>query len=689
MGSARTYRPRLGALPLLVPALVVLPLAGLALWFGAWKWFQADARAGLSRRLEGAASAVERQLDAAVLRQAEATRTLATSPTTWLWVKFQGQRLTVSNRAHAEAALASLTSFSGLLPGVSLYLASERTRTVYQAGSAVAGITNGDPATAWYPASLSMDQVVTSADSTSLRTSMRVMNGHELIGAVSLVSDLPALAAGALAESEEEPDFTFALADAGGNILIARGPRASTAANVSDLVDAGQKSKLEKLLSGPARPGEVSTAEILSRGTRLLGAAALTGAPGWRVLVLSEIPALPVGRTLLVIAVALIALLLTGGALYVIGSRRSKHTEALLASLEGERNALERDRDAARALAGELGAAARRLKEAALQLGDRAGALASEAASGKAGTREALLAIQEAEERSAELRSGIAARVPLLEGVATGIRQLVERSRDKEPEGASSAARQAEPEAPVVSASPDTVAAAAGAEEEINVILTSGSAVTLALDNAGRTAAVMEAAAEKARLVALNAALESSRPRERRQGSAQGADEMRKIAEDAASTARSLAAALEEARAGMRAVSRAAQEAGRMSHQAAAALRQDPEDAESEGGQEPAVEPVVEPTGEPAPSEVAAPDPAEQLRSLESQLARLEAANLSAERLRGEAASSDRVRSAAEGVARIMERVGTLCGEVAALASTVSRETTKAASEAALPGGQG
>ncbi|HET6450277.1 MAG TPA: hypothetical protein VFI08_03160, partial [Spirochaetia bacterium] len=125
MEGARAHRPGTGPLPLLVPALVVLPLAGLAFWLGAWRWFQADAHAGLSRQLAGATVAVERQLDAAVQRQADTTRTLATSPTTWLWVKFQGQRLTVSNRAHAEAALASLTSFSALVPGALLYLASD------------------------------------------------------------------------------------------------------------------------------------------------------------------------------------------------------------------------------------------------------------------------------------------------------------------------------------------------------------------------------------------------------------------------------------------------------------------------------------------------------------------------------------------------------------------------------------
>ncbi len=217
-------RPRTGPFPLVVPALVVLPLAGLALWYGAWRWFEADARAALGRRLTDVTAAVERQLDAAVQRQAETTRTLATSPTTWLWVKFQGERLTASNRAHAAAALASLTRFAGLAPGASLYLASERTRTVYQAEAAVAALSGGDSRVAWYAAALSTEGVVVSEDLRAVRTSMRVMNGRDLLGAVSCVTDAAALAAGAFAAAEDEPGFTFVLSDAAGAIVLARGP---------------------------------------------------------------------------------------------------------------------------------------------------------------------------------------------------------------------------------------------------------------------------------------------------------------------------------------------------------------------------------------------------------------------------------------------------------------------------------
>ena len=98
------------------------------------------------QRLVDAAAAVERQLDDAVQRQAEATRALGTSPMVWLWVKFQGERLTPSNLFHAQTALAEVTNYASLVPGVTVYLASERTRTVYRDGAAVAALSRGDPA---------------------------------------------------------------------------------------------------------------------------------------------------------------------------------------------------------------------------------------------------------------------------------------------------------------------------------------------------------------------------------------------------------------------------------------------------------------------------------------------------------------------------------------------------------------
>jgi len=422
---------------------------------------------------------------------------------------------------------------------------------------------------------------------------------------------------------------------------------------VFDLFDPGARARLGTVLDAAARPGELALGAFSANRRRVLTAATVTAAPGWRLVVSSDLDGLPAARSLAIAAVTTAALVLIGGILLLLGTRRARGIDAVVDSLEEER-------DAARHLARELSEAALRLREAASALGVRTGSLAAEVSSARTGSSRTLEAIAEAEARSAELRSGVAARLPLLSDLASGVREVLGRSREARSVAATSSVG--------ASSVGAAAGAAAAAEEEINVILTTGSAVTLALDNAGKGASAVAEAAERARLAALNAALESSRPGTRRQGAAQAADEMRKIAEEAAAGTRSLITALEEARAGMRGVSRAALEAGRRSHEAAAGAVGAAGAAGAAGGGEPA-----------AP--LRGLD--EALRGLEDLLAKLDAAAISAEALQGEAASSDRSRSAAVGMARIMERMEALCGEISALASTVSRESSKAAARAA------
>src|SRR5271157_4120781 len=205
----RMERTRNGLFPLVIPALLVVPLAGLALIFFAVRWFDSDAQAALRHRVVDTAASVGRQLDASVQRQAEATRALGTSPMVWLWVKFQGEHLSPSNRSHAQWALGEVANYSAVLPGTTVYLASERTRTVYEGGAAVAALSRDAPGDSWYAAALGTEGVLVSDDPRALRTSMRVMNGQTLLGAISCVGDLPALAAGAFAAAAEEPGFSF------------------------------------------------------------------------------------------------------------------------------------------------------------------------------------------------------------------------------------------------------------------------------------------------------------------------------------------------------------------------------------------------------------------------------------------------------------------------------------------------
>jgi methyl-accepting chemotaxis protein len=135
------------------------------------------------------------------------------------------------------------------------------------------------------------------------------------------------------------------------------------------------------------------------------------------------------------------------------------------------------------------------------------------------------------------------------------------------------------------------------------------------------------------------------------QGSARIADEVKGMAEETAARARALSATLAEAADSVEDTSRAAQEAGRAVHEAAA------DAARAVGGGWEVVTQL---------------------------LSQVENANVSAARLKDNASSTDRGRSALEGFSRIVARIGSLAAELAhaagrarADASTITRSVSK------------
>ena len=624
-------RSRNGLFPLFLPALVLVPLAGLAIVFFSMRWFNGDARLAVQHRLVDAGAVVSRQLDDAVGRQAEATRALGSSPMVWLWVKFQGERLTPSNLFHAQTALAEVTNYVGLLPGVTVYLASERTRTVYQDGAAVAALSPGDPRDAWYAASLRTEGVLVSDDPRMVRTSMRVMNGPTLLGALTCVSDVSILAAAAFSGAPEEPGFSFALTDGEGAMLAARGEGTAAAATVFDLFGPADRARIRAAMGAVVRAGAMTVDAFAGKGRRVLAAVTRTAAPGWYLFVLTDLPRAPAARGVVLAGVAAAALALLVTALILIGLARARRTDTLMLLLTEERNA-------AAGIAREVSAAALRLRTAAIKLRERAAALSTEAASAATSGNEAAGLLARAEDRSAELRSGFAARLPLLTEIASSARDAAAKSRDARSAAQTASLRAAE------------------AEEELNRVITAGSAVSLAVENAVKEVGGVVQAAERTRLLALNAALEASRSGGQARGGARVADDMRRLAEEAATHAQALAAALGEARTTARVVSRAAQDAGMAVHNASA--------RSSDSAR------VLDSAWE----------------GVDGVLSRVAAAGANAVALREEVGISDRGRSAVAGVTRVMARIEELCTEIAALAAAMSAESAQTAQKAAGSG---
>ena len=419
----------------------------------------------------------------------------------WLWVKFQGERLSPSNRSHAQWSLDEVDNYSGLLPGLTVYLASERTRTIYQGGAAVAALSHGDAGDSWYAASLATEGVLVSGDPGALRTSMRVMNGPTLLGAISCVRDVTALAAAAFSAAAEEPGFSFVLTDGTGAVLLARGEAAAAATTVFDMFSPSEGAKVKAAMAGVGRPGATSAEVFTSRGRRLLTAVTRTGAPGWFLFVSSDLPRVPAPRVVIMAGTAAAALALLAAALVLVGLARARRNEALVRRLE-------RERDEAAGVVRDVAAAALRLRSAAGTLRDRIAALAAEAADGKAAGAEAAGLLGRAEESAAEIRSGIAARLPLLDDLAASARDAAAKSSDAR------------------AVSETAGSSAADAEEELNRVITAtASALAVFVEDAAEGIDAVVETAERARLLALNAALEASRLGG--QG-ARVADEMRK-----------------------------------------------------------------------------------------------------------------------------------------------------------------
>lgn len=627
-------RTRKGLFPFLLPGLVIVPLAGLLVLLLAMQWRAMDQRAAVQTRVGDVASLIGAELQAGMQRQETATELLSRSPMVWLWVKFQGQRLTASNRSHEQMALDEAANYGKLLPGAAVYLASEKTHTLYRDGAAVAGLSRAEQRDAWYDTALKTEGVVVSADAREVRVSARIMEGTSLLGAVSCVSDAGAVADEALSEVTGETGLAVALTDGAGAVVRALGKGASGASTIFDLYDGTPRDVIRSLMG--SQPGHVSNVVFIAKSRSLLTAAVPTSALGWRLFVSAELPVrMPAVRSVILIAVPVVALGLLLLALAWIASTRLTPLFTRIRLLEQERN------DAVGKFQ-EIGTAALRAHSAAAGLNALAGALTREAAGAAQSGKAAAELFSLAESHDEELRSGIASRLSLLMQITSAARQVIERTR---------AAR--EPAAAIGRN-------AADGEEQLSRVIASGASVSRAVEKALKESEAMGQAGDRLKLLSLNAALEASRSGGQQLSRITG--EISGQAEDAMTRARALSAALTEAGSSMETVAEAAQEAGRIVHETAAALSE--------------VVRAVDGAGEDA----------------ETLFARMESANANAELVRNPASTADRGRSAMEGIIRIVARIGTLAGEVTGLAGRVSADCAQAArpaeatSSAAAPG---
>ena len=266
---------RSGVFSLLLPAIVLVPLAGVLLFLVVSSWQEADS---LAARAALATESLE--------RQKAATECLSQSPLTWLWVKFQGQRLTPSNRAHEDISLKEIENYGRLLPSAQIFLASENTRTLYTNGAAVKRLVEGDPADSWYFSSLKADKVLVSREAGVVRTSARVMDDGRIWGAVCLLGDAAApalispLSVDRLLWLAGVPAGTFLLLVLALLLISGRRMRAMEARLATRDQELHAAAEELALVGGSARGAETAAAQLQGLAERLGAEAAAAAATG-------------------------------------------------------------------------------------------------------------------------------------------------------------------------------------------------------------------------------------------------------------------------------------------------------------------------------------------------------------------------------------------------------------------------
>jgi methyl-accepting chemotaxis protein len=614
---------------LLLPAIVLVPLCGVLAFLGISSWQARDARDAASRRLHDSALVVGRQLQQAVARQSALTEALGRSPAVHLWMQLAGSRPKQINTMHFAATQQEALNISRLLPGSSLLMTSEKNRVLYKDGAAVRRVSREEPQDSWYFAALKTGTTAVESGPRSIRTSARIVEGDRVLGAIACVSDVAALASAAIGEPGlAQQGMTVALTNSAGDVVSAAGSGSKGAATIFDLYPGSAHDVVAATLDALFRSDKVSYFTRTDGGRAVRTAAVRTPTPGWYLFLTEEFAdRLPTARIIVVAGAtaALLALLVL--ALLAIASARGRSTAILLARAA-------REREAAAAAWGDIGAAASEAQAAAARLLTLAGQLGRESAAGVQSGAEADALYARAEERETELRAGVSARGGVLNRLAAAAREAIEQSLRTQ-----AAAAVAE--------------SAARAEEELTRVITAGVTTAQAVDKAGRAVSAISEAAQKLRLLSLNAALEAARTGAAGQGLSRIADEIRGLAEEAGTRARTLAESLAEAERSAKEVAAAAQEAGGSVHRGAAV------------------------------STELARTQHDTWEKVAGMLPQMDGANASAARLAPEIADADRGRSALQGITRIMGRIGMLASEMTEIAGRAAAQSARAAQTAA------
>jgi methyl-accepting chemotaxis protein len=503
-------QPRKSLFPLLLPAVLLVPLAaGLSIILVS-TWHARDARQTAAQLARADVAMVGREIETGIRARQAALELLSRSSELRQWMEAGGPP--------TERASRDMAASLGAFPGASALAASARDGVLYRDGIAVGALSRDDPLDSWYFDALegSTGTGLAGARATVLQAAAIQSGsasgaGQSALGAVAIETPVPLIAAEASRAAAGSP--IVVLTDQVGGILHVTGAAASGARTISDIFPRIERKIFIAVMESPATARETRLFDDRSGGRPLVIAAARLAAPDWRLFVSEPVhePFPPLRAALLALAaLASLAFILVWTGLLAAGRRRERATieECLTAE--------------AREARAELDEAARRSREARAAVdrisdGSRAIARESEGAVRAADELAPLL------ERSAAALAGRAAILARAIGALGQSASGTERAE---------------------STTSEIAAAATRAEEALGPAVDAAVAVGRAAGRLKGKLAAVGGLAERARLLSLNAALDAARGDEKGRKLARSVEEIQALAGQAAESARALASEL-------------------------------------------------------------------------------------------------------------------------------------------------
>ena len=488
--------------PLLLPLILLVPIAAALSILLVRLWHDRDARQAAVRLAQADVRLVAREMETAVRERQAAADALARSSAILDWLERGG--------APSEAALGEIAAVSSLFPRSTVLAAVSADGMLYRGGIPAGSLGAGTASDAWYFAEPGGQRTSPAAaeEPGILRTAVVLRRAGRLLGAVAVEASAAELAAEV--SSSAGPGAILALTDDVGTILHLAGAAAAGARTVSDIFPGIERRIFIEAMESPSTASGLRLFGDRAGGLPVVIAAARLAVADWRLFVAEPVEAsVPLMREAALAGLGLAALALLLLWIGLVASRaRRVHAEELAHEKWKLREATTGLEEATHH--------AREARSAMARLADGLRRAEEEARAASSAAAEVRPLVVRAQELLAQC-GGRLARVTQAAGEAAR---------------AASAARGTAAE----------VSLAAGrAEQELARLIPAAGSTARAAARIRTRIAVIGSLADKARLLALNASVDAARGGEGMRKLPRAVEEIQELAGQAAESARALA----------------------------------------------------------------------------------------------------------------------------------------------------